>query len=102
MASYSVAGDELGVRDKALVAATADTVTFHKDCDRVEVMNVSGAAAIYFSVDGSVPTVSGAKTYHLPSTASSLTVNVAGGGETVVKLISAGTPTYDVSDATGQ
>ena len=103
MASYSVADDEFGVRDKSLAASTVDTVTFARSCEVIEVLNVSGTAAIFFTFDGTVPTVSGAKCYRVPAAAgASRTVRTdTGGADTVVKLISSGTPSYDVSGNLG-
>lgn len=103
MASYSVADDELGVRDKSLAAATVDTVTFGRSCDVIEVLNVSGTAAIFFRIDGVDPIVSGTKAYRVPAAAgASRTVRTnSGGADTVVKLISSGTPSYDVSGNLG-
>ena len=97
MASYAVAASEVGVHDKALVAATVDTVTFDRDCDEVEVI-ADGAAAVYFTVDGSAPTVAGNNTHVLPAGAvGRRRVVVPTSGDTVVKLISSGTPRYSVS-----
>lgn len=100
MAAYSVAADEVAANAKTLVAATADTVTFTgRDLDKVEVVS-DGTAAVYFSVDGSTPTVAGAKCFSLPaaSVPVSRIVSVATAGATVVKVISAGTPTYWVTE----
>ena len=96
MASYS------GVSDKhaQLAASTVDTVTLDRDYPEVEVVNRDGAAEIYFTVDGSNPTVAGDNTEYLPAT-SGASVRVSAGAfvtgtPTVVKLISSGTPKYSV------
>lgn len=99
MASYSVTSGQIGAHGKTLVASTVDTVTFADDIPRVRVIN-DGAAALFITVDGSTPTVNGANCYILP--AGAVTSEVYSGrmardeGATVVKLISAGTPTYSV------
>lgn len=80
-----------------LVASTVTTFTFDEDFERVEVLNVDGASAIYFSVDGSTPTVAGTGFHCLPAAISSVEVPVRVTGVTVVKLISAGTPKVAVS-----
>lgn len=101
MATYNVAGSEVGVWEKTLVANTTDTVAFHRDADKVRVTNVSGTSAIYFTVDGSDPTVGGQGTYWLPASALfSRTVDVQGGGETTVKIKSSGTPSYSCEGST--
>lgn len=79
-----------------LVAATVSTITFTRDWNVVEVLNVDGAEAVYFSVDGSTPTVKGEGFHVLPKGTSSAEVGVSSEGGTVVKLISAGTPTVSV------
>lgn len=103
MASYSVGAGSIGAYDKTLVASTVDTVTFADDLDRVEIRS-DGIASISVTVDGSTPTVAGAGTYKIPATASATagktssvtTIEVPTAGGTVVKLISSGTPMYDV------
>lgn len=99
MANYTVAIGEISVHEKTLVASTVDTVTFGRDPDRTEVYNDSSTDRIYFTVDGSTPTVAGVNCYVVPPKAARA-VPSAGSGN-VVKLISTGTPTYSVSDASG-
>jgi hypothetical protein len=97
MSSYSVGASELAAHAKVLVASTVDTVTFARDCDTVEVLSLDGSAAIYFTVDGTTPTVGGANTNVVPAAVGSLELDVPTAGNTVVKLISAGTPIYSVT-----
>jgi hypothetical protein len=81
--------------DGTLVAATVATVTFTKVHVAVRITNVSGASAINYTVDGSTPTATTSPV--LPAVAGS-TVLVPFDYEdmAVVKLLSAGTPTYSV------
>lgn len=105
MASFDIAADEIGAYEKKLTANTVDSVTFHRDLEAVEVVS-DGASAIYFTVDGSEPVVGGEKTHALPASSSVRVVDTpspegvrAVSRTTVVKLISAGTPTYSVARA---
>ena len=84
-----------------LVAATVYTVTLDGDYPKVEVLNRDGTAEIYFTVDGSTPTVGGAGTFVLPATIGTIEVPVRTSGATVVKLISAGTPKFSVTAIPG-
>ena len=78
-----------------LVASTAAAVTLLRADQAVEVVNRSGSAEIYFTVDGSTPTVGGDDCYVVPASVSSYVVAV-GEAEVTVTLISSGTPTYSV------
>jgi endonuclease YncB( thermonuclease family) len=99
VASYTVAAGLVGAHAKTLVANTVDTVTFTAtDVDEVEVLT-DGTAAVYFTVDGSTPTVAGAGMWGIPAAPAARTVQVGTSGVTVVKVISAGTPLYSVSRA---
>lgn len=80
-----------------LVATVVTTLTFDQDFAAVEVLNVDGASAVYFSVNGSTPTVAGTGFYCLPAAISSVEQLVPSYGATVVKLISAGTPSVAVT-----
>ncbi len=60
-------------------------------------INRDGAAEMWFTVDGSTPTVGGTNCFLLPATVGWAIVGVATRGGTVVKLISTGTPAYGVS-----
>lgn len=67
---------------------------------RVEVLNVDGAAAVYFTTNGTPPTVAGDGCHVLPAAIASIEVNDETSGPTsVVKLISAGTPKVSVRAA---
>lgn len=104
MATTTVAADERGAYAKTLTAATVDTVNVtasagQRASTRVRVVNLDGAAAIYFTLDGTAPTVGGAKTYELAAVAGAaqaISVDVKA-VDVVVKLISSGTPKYSVS-----
>jgi hypothetical protein len=97
MASYTVAVGEHGAYEKTLVASTVDTVTFAGDLSGVEVVN-EGTTGIYFTVNGTAPTVGSQAAYYVPPT-SVRTVPSGEAGGTVVKLISSGTPKYSVAEA---
>ena len=99
MANYSVAAGGVGSYENTMTASTVDTVTFADDLDAVEVMSHDGASAVYFTVDGSTPTVKGAGCWMLPASPSAVTVDVPTAAGTAVKLISVGTPTVSVSKA---
>ena len=95
MADYTVNSKERGALAKQLVANTIDTVIFVYAVGKLEVYS-TGEAPIYFTVDGSIPTVAGSNTYELPSSQSAREVSVPSASD-VVKLISSGTPKYSVS-----
>lgn len=98
MASYSVAAGEIAAYNKTAVAATVDTITFADDRGTVRVYNDSGTAAIFFTVDGTTPTVNGATCYRVAATVGGWT-DVAAGATKTVKVISSGTPVYSVEGA---
>lgn len=90
-----------------LVANTVATASVTADSDiqvsnvateqstKVEVLNRDGTAEIYFTVDGTTPTVGGTGCYVLPAAIGAYSVEGVRGSVTV-KLISAGTPAYSV------
>jgi hypothetical protein len=83
-----------------LAANTVDTVTLGRDFERVEVLNVDGAAPVYFTVDGPAPAVAGPDTFVLPAAvgaALELPATIArSGANTVVRLIAASAVRYSV------
>lgn len=79
-------------RHVTLTADTVATVTLDRQYGAVEVVNVDGAAAVYFTVDGSSPTVAGDGTIVLPAAVSGVEIPPGSDSPTVVKLISEGTP----------
>lgn len=78
-----------------LVGAAVMTITFTKYHVAVRIINISGASAINYTVDGSVPAAGTAPV--LPAVAGSeVLVPFDGENLVVVKLLSAGTPTYNI------
>lgn len=97
VADHTVAADEQGVHAVALTASTVDTVTFADDVTRITITNMTGTAPIYYTVDGSTPTVAGKNTRLVPAAVTHVDVEPATSGPTTVKLISPGTPTVSVA-----
>lgn len=86
-------------RHGTLVASTVTTVTLPSNVTQLEVLNRSGSAEIYFTVDGSTsPTVGGNDCYVLPASIGATIVSSQDTANTVVRLISSGTPTYSVTE----
>ncbi len=83
-------------RHITLTANTVATVTLDQDYAYAEVVNVDGAAAVYFTVNGADPTVKGNGTLVLPAVIDRLEIQPYGAQSTTVKLISAGTPQVSV------
>jgi hypothetical protein len=77
-----------------LTAATVATVTLDADYANVEVRN-RGTDEIFFTVDGTDPTVEGADTEVVPGN-SAHQVPALQRNTTDVKMISSGTPKYTV------
>ena len=100
MANYSIARS----KHATLVAATADAVTLTKNYTQVEILNRSTSGDIYATVDGTAPVSAADNTFFIgPGQALLLALPNAGAGtdsdaaSDVVKLISAGTPSYSVT-----
>lgn len=79
-----------------LVAATVKTFTLDADYGEVELTNVDGAAAVYFTTNGTTPVAAADGTYVLPAAIGRLTVKPHTQGVSVVKAISTGTPKISV------
>jgi hypothetical protein len=75
VANYPIAAGTIAAHDKTLTASTVDTVTFATQVEQLKVWT-DGTAAVYFTVDGTTPTVSGAHCFKIPATVLSETVNV--------------------------
>lgn len=88
--------ESIEAADGTLVAATVSTVTATGTHIGVEIMNVSGSAAIGYTIDGTAPTSTTSP--EIPAVAGSKVRIPFGSNVTaaVVKLLSAGTPTYSV------
>ena len=102
MATYAIAVGEIGAYEKTLAAATVDTVNFGAAvADSVEITS-DGTAAIYVTLDGSAPTVAGAKTLIVPAGTGPIVRRLRANKRntnTQVQLISPGTPKYSVAES---
>lgn len=95
--SYSEPNDAPTIEafDGVLVASTAHTLTFADAHVGAEIVNMDGASPIFFTVDGSLPAVDTSE--EIPAIAGAQVRVMFDNTElAVVKLISAGTPTYSV------
>lgn len=94
MASHTIAADAVAKHAFALTAATVDTVTI-ANAESATILS-DGTAIVYFTVDGSTPTVGGTNTFVIPAAVSTFEVGPRFNFSGVLKLISAGTPTLHV------
>jgi hypothetical protein len=97
VASYELAKGKVGAHAKTLAPNVIDSVTFQSVGDMNIEVRSDGAAAIYFTLDGSDPTVKGDHCYELPAAPCVRTVDRTKNLKQVVKLISSGSPEYSVS-----
>ncbi len=95
MAVHTIAAGEIAVHNKVLAANVVDAVNFAVDPSAIAIES-SGTAAIYFTTDGSTPTVGGATTRVVPAASSATRRLVRHSGGQSVRLVSTGTPTYSV------
>lgn len=96
VADYTVPAEHVGVHAKTLIANTQDTVTFTgADLDEVEILS-NGAADIYVHFGAGNATVAGTDCWRVLPAMGSTVLPVHTSGDTVVKLISSGTPSYSV------
>lgn len=85
-----------------LTASAVDTVTLSRAGAAVKIINRGGTNEIYYTLDGTAPTVGGDDCFVVPNQAgaSDTRVNTQGASNTcVVKLISSGAMTYSVQVA---
>jgi Chitobiase/beta-hexosaminidase C-terminal domain len=102
MAKHEVEDNKIGSYGNALVASTVDEVVFADTLTAVEVSSDEAGARIYFTTDGSVPTVGGAGTHEVPAIPSARTVLVASTNPrqpTTVKLKASEAREYSVAKA---
>jgi hypothetical protein len=100
MSTFTMAATDVGLYAKTLAASTEDRVTVNRSRsgDAIAVTVISdGAAALYFTTDGTAAVVAAVNTYELPAGVVSRLSVLLPVGVTEVRLISAGTPKYSVS-----
>lgn len=86
-----VAAGRVGKHAITLTANTVTAVTFEDDLLSVEV-STDGSARVFYTLDGTDPTVGGTHCYCVPTGFGSDEHEPRTPGGTVVKMISAGTP----------
>jgi hypothetical protein len=98
--TYTLALTDLGLYGKTLTANSEDQITVARShaFDVVALALLSdGTAAMYFTTDGTAPTVGGANTRELPAGAIAQLTFSLPLNQTTVRLISAGTPKYSLT-----
>lgn len=99
MASYEIATDETAEWGKVVGAATVDTITITRNREEIRVTKEdSGTDELWVTFDGSTPAANGPKSHRIRGVQYAAIVHRprGGSGTDVVKVISAGTPTYSV------
>lgn len=82
-----------------LVANTSTDMALGKNVGRLRITVVAGTTPIYFRTDGVAPTVAGADCQAIAGVPGAvLEVQEEGSALAVVKVISAGTPTVNVTE----
>ncbi|MEU9498236.1 hypothetical protein [Streptomyces sp. NPDC048196] len=100
MATHTVASGEVGAHALTLTANTIETVAFEGGLGTVTVLSHDGASPVYFTTDGTTPTVAGSHCWCVPAAIGAVTVPVSTYGPNSIKAISAGTPTISVQRGT--
>lgn len=100
MAAVAIAADEIAAYGEVLDAATVDTVTITRDDVQRVTVRVefdAGTDPIYFTTNGTTPTVGGKKCHRVPAVVGAQNIVAAEvAGSVAVKLISAGASTYSL------
>lgn len=93
----SPAGASFNLQEEGVNIYVEEIYTVHNRFLAVEVVNIDGTAAVYFTVDGTTPTVEGDNTIALAAVAGDSALVPTGATESItVKAISSGTPTISV------
>lgn len=96
MPDVTVAASKVAAHSVTLAANQVSTISFTDNISAVDVIS-DGAAPVYYTVDGSTPTIGGANCYLIPAGLTGIdtrdTTNSAGAGTLdVVKVISTCVP----------
>lgn len=100
MPEYTIAEGDFGVHEIPLTPDTEAKVTFRFSVRDVEVENVTGTARVYFTTDGTQPTVKGPNCRALPAALHAVEItrgSYSAGANTVIRLVTAGTTTVSVT-----
>lgn len=97
---YTIAAGAVAQHAFALSTSTVETVTFTDNVSAVQIIS-DGTAAVYYTTDGSTPTVGGANCYLIPAAVCVEERAMPQQGTDAIKLISSGTPTLSVQRLNG-
>jgi hypothetical protein len=82
---------------RTLTANTVETVDLDGNYDRIEVLNRDGSSEVFFTTDGTNPGIATDGCHVLPAAIGAVEVaDQTSGANSVVKLISAGSPAISV------
>lgn len=83
-------------RTVTLAAGTVATVLLDRDYQAIELLNVTGTAAVWFRLDGRDPAAGASGAGVLPAAIWRTEVPDLWAGNTIIKLISSGTPMVSI------
>lgn len=86
----------MAIRHGVLTGGVVTTVSFDADYRNIQVLNRTGTAEIFVTVDGENPTTDGDDVDIVPSAIAVLDLTSRSGVDTTVKLLSAGAQKYTV------
>lgn len=97
MAEYVVNSGDVAVHNVQLQPSVVTWVSFIDDVPEVEILS-NGAAPIFYTRDGSEPTINGSNTRLIPAMAAGVLIDqiLMSHHHDVLKFISAGSPTISV------
>lgn len=96
MAEHLIADDAIGLHEITLTANVVDTIRWKRNVTSARLFS-NGTAKVYYTLDGSEPTVGGTNCYVLPDAVSIYEDLELGRTVDIIKVVSSGTPVLHVT-----